>query len=220
MDGKVITIYQLSFFTPDYSPLPSGSVPLVGGGIDSYVSLGTGLLKASSLMGCFLLQPQKVSQSVNMISPFPHEQTDSWILSTPSDIDTHGEQMSLSPAELAYKAFQIASESLVTLVSANGTTAPPITAPSFDPLNQVLSVDEAIREITRLEERPWEDSHHHVSTYDSDMMTLQILSPDTHEIISSPYTTIQILESEGNRGNISQTLLPDISVMAGIMDRI
>lgn len=106
---------------------------------------------------------------VNMLSSIPHEQTDPWILPAPSDIDTYEEQMSLSPAELAYEAIQIASESPVTLVSANGTIAPPITAPSFDPLNQVLSVDEAIREITRLEERPWEDSHHHVWISDSNM---------------------------------------------------
>ena len=57
LDEKVITVDQLSFCTPDYSPLPSGSVPLVGGGTDSYVSIGTGLLKASSRMGCFPLQP-------------------------------------------------------------------------------------------------------------------------------------------------------------------
>jgi len=55
LDGKIITIDQLSLCTPDYSPLPSGSVPLVAGGTDSYVSLGTGLLKTSSLMGCFPL---------------------------------------------------------------------------------------------------------------------------------------------------------------------
>ena len=58
--------------------------------------------------------------------------------------------MPLSPAELACKAIQIASKSPVTLVSANDTTAPPITAPSFDQLNQVLPMDEAIREITSL----------------------------------------------------------------------
>ena len=55
LDGKVVTVDQLSFCTPDYSPLPSRFVPLVGGGTDSYASLGIGLLKASSLMGCFPL---------------------------------------------------------------------------------------------------------------------------------------------------------------------
>ena len=115
---------------------------------------------------------------VNMLSSIPHENTDPWILPAPSDIDTYGEKMPLSVAEPPYQAIQFASESPVTLVSANGTTTPPITAPSFDPLNQVLPKDDFIREIMCLEERPWEDSHHRVSISNSDMMPLQILSPD------------------------------------------
>lgn len=88
---------------------------------------------------------------VNMLSSIPHEQTDPWILLAPSNIDTYGEKISLSLVELAYKAIQFTSKSSVTLVSANNTTAPPVPAPSFDPLNQVLPMDEAIREITNLE---------------------------------------------------------------------
>ena len=110
--------------------------------------------------------------------------------------------MPLSLVELACKAIQIASKSLVTLVLAYRTTAPPINAPSFHPLNQFLPTDEAIREIMSLEERPWEDSHHHVSISDSNTMPLQILSSDTPEIVSSPYTTIQTLDSKGNMGNL------------------
>lgn len=75
---------------------PSSGVP------DSYISLGTGLLKASSLMGCFPLQLSKVSQTVNMLSSIPHEQTNPWILPAPSNLDTYGEQMLLSPIDLAY----------------------------------------------------------------------------------------------------------------------
>lgn len=122
---------------------------------------------------------------INMLSSIPHEQTDPWILPAPSDIDTYGEKMSLSPAQLAYQAIQCASKSPINLVSANGTTIPPIAALSFDPLNQVLMMYEAIREITRLEEKPWEDSHHHMSIFGSDMMPLQILSHNAHEIVSS-----------------------------------
>ena len=55
LDGKVITVDQLSFCTSDYSPLSNGSVPLVGGVTDSFVSISTNLLKASSLMGFFPL---------------------------------------------------------------------------------------------------------------------------------------------------------------------
>jgi len=81
-------------------------------------------------------------------------------------------------------------------------------------------MDEAIREIISLEERPWEDSHHRVLISDSDMMPLQILSPDALEIVSSPYTTIHTLDSEGNMGNISKTLLINIPIMAGTVENI
>lgn len=64
---------------------------------------------------------------VNMLSSIPHEPTNQWILPAPSDIDTYREQMPLSPAELAYEVIQSTSKSSVTLVLANGTTAPPIT---------------------------------------------------------------------------------------------
>jgi len=86
---------QLSFCTPDYSSFPSSFVPLIGGVSDSYVNIGTGLVKASLLMGCFPLQPPQVSQMVNMISSIPHEQTDPWILPAPSDLDTFKEQIPL-----------------------------------------------------------------------------------------------------------------------------
>ena len=52
---KIVTVDQISFCTPDYAMLPSRTVPLIGGFLDSYVSIGTGLLKASSLMGWFPL---------------------------------------------------------------------------------------------------------------------------------------------------------------------
>jgi len=67
LDGKVVIVDQLSFCTPDYSPLPSGYVPLVGGVPNSYINISTGLLKASSLMGCFPLQSPKVSQMITML---------------------------------------------------------------------------------------------------------------------------------------------------------
>jgi len=62
----------------------------------------------------------------------------------PSNIDSYGEQMPLSPIELAYQAIQSASDSLVTLVMNNSTSSASTTAPSSDLLNQVLPLDEAI----------------------------------------------------------------------------
>lgn len=57
LDGKIVTVDQLSFCTPDYATLPSSTIPLIGGFPNSYISIGTGLLKASSLLGCFPLPP-------------------------------------------------------------------------------------------------------------------------------------------------------------------
>jgi len=70
-----------------------------------------------------------------MLSSIPHEKTDPWILPAPSDIDTYGEKIQLSPTESAYQTIQFASESPVTLVLANSTTTPPIKILSFDPIN-------------------------------------------------------------------------------------
>jgi len=74
---------------------------------------------------------------ISKVSTIPHDQTDPWILRTPSNIDSYGEQMFLSPAELVYQAIQSASDSSVTLVTTNGTISPPITPPSNDLLNEV-----------------------------------------------------------------------------------
>lgn len=143
---------QLSFCTPNYSPFLGSIVPLVGGIPNSYVSVGTGLLKASSLIDCFPLPLPEVSHTVSMVSTIPHHPTDPWILPAPSNIDSYGEQMSLSPVEMAYQAIQSASNSPITLVTTNGTISSPTIAPSNDILNQVLPLDEAIQEIMCLEE--------------------------------------------------------------------
>lgn len=60
LDGKEVTVDQLSFCTPNYSTLLGSFVPLVGGVPNSYVSLSANLLKAYSLIYCFPLQLSKV----------------------------------------------------------------------------------------------------------------------------------------------------------------
>ena len=135
---------QLSFYTPDYATLPSSTVPLIGGVTDSYVSIGTGLLKASSLLGFFPLPPPQIPNTVAMISTFSDGSIDPWIIPTPSKIDSYGDQMPLSPAELAYKAIQIASEPSTNTVSTAGTNLPPITVLSKDLLNEVWPTNKVI----------------------------------------------------------------------------
>ena len=71
-----------------------------------------------------------------------------------------------------------------------------------------------------LEERPWGEFHHHASTVDSEAIKTEIPSFDQPEIVPSSYTTVHTIDSEGNMGNLSKTLLIDISVKTGIMENI
>lgn len=128
--------------------------------------------------------------------------------------------MPLSPAELAYQAIQITSEPSTTLVSTNGANLPPITVLFKYLLDEVLPSDEAIREVMSLEEWTWGEFHHRASMFDSDAITTQIPSFDPPGIIPSVYTSVQIIDSEGNMINISKNMLIDISVKMGIVENI
>ena len=52
--GKIVTIDQLDFCTPDLHGQHTNNVPFVEGLKLSYESVGVGLIKDSSLMGYFL----------------------------------------------------------------------------------------------------------------------------------------------------------------------
>lgn len=52
LDGRIGIVDNFFFCTLYYAPLPSESLPLVGGIPNSYVNIGTSLLKDSSMMGC------------------------------------------------------------------------------------------------------------------------------------------------------------------------
>ena len=56
--------------------------------------------------------------------------------------------------------------------------------------------------------------------FDSNVITTKIPSFDPPKIIPSIYMTVQTIDSEGNMGNISKTMLIDISVKMGIMENI
>ena len=55
---------------------------------------------------------------------------------------------------------------------------------------------------------------------DSEAIKTEIPSFDQPEMVPSAYTTIQTIDSEGNMGNISKTMLIDISVKTGIVENI
>jgi len=127
-------------------------VPLAGGIPDSYVSVGTDLLKGSSLLGFFPLPPPEVPQMICMVSIIPHDPTNPWILLTSSDIDSYGEHIPLSLADLAYQVIDSTSDSSASLVTTNDTASSPIMDPSNDLLDEFLPLGEAIQDIMSLEE--------------------------------------------------------------------
>jgi len=92
--GKIVTIDQLSFFA---SSLLDGNVLYVKHSGAPFESVGAGLFKDSAFMGIFPLPPPHVA-SINMISV----KSDSWVIPAPDIVDTCGEVMSLSPAEVNY----------------------------------------------------------------------------------------------------------------------
>ena len=55
---------------------------------------------------------------------------------------------------------------------------------------------------------------------DSDVIKTKIPSFDPPEMVPSAYTTVQTIDSEGNMGNISKTMIIDISVKTGIVENI
>lgn len=126
--------------------------------------------------------------------------------------------MLLSSAELAYQGIQSASTSPINLAITDGTTLLPITALPLDPCDQLLSTDEAIKEIMSFGEQHWEEWHIRGSTSDSDMMPLQVLPSDTKEIISTPYTSIQTLGVDENMDDTSRSLPIDSSVTTRTME--
>jgi hypothetical protein len=71
--GKIVTIDQLAFCTPDLGSNVGSNVPFVGDTQQSYMSVGVGMFKDSSLMGTFPLPPPPPTTNIspiNMISSF------------------------------------------------------------------------------------------------------------------------------------------------------
>ena len=98
--GKIVTVDQLAFFASS----SEGNIPFVEHTSKSYESLGAGLFKDPSLMGVFPLPPPNVA-SINMITI----RSDPWILPPTDQVESWGNEMQLSPAELNYVKIVAAS---------------------------------------------------------------------------------------------------------------
>lgn len=141
--GRIVIVDQFSFCTLDYSPLPSGTIPLVGGIPDSNVNVGTifwrflpwWIFSSPSTWGSTdgfygLHHSSWPNRSLNPLDPFKH-----WLLWRKNSIIT---------SWLAYQDIQSALYSSITLVMTNGAISPPWTVRSNDLLDEVLPTNEAI----------------------------------------------------------------------------
>ena len=72
--GRIVTIDQLDFCTPDVTTSMANNIPMLGQSPPPYPSIGVGMLKDSSLMGIFpSTLPNIDTMMVNMIVSFDYE---------------------------------------------------------------------------------------------------------------------------------------------------
>jgi hypothetical protein len=169
--GKIVTIDQLDYCTPDALTQMTNNIPFLGDSKITYESVGVGLLKDSSLMGTFPapLPPtmQRIAM-INMTSTMAHQSYESsypWIMPSPLEFDALGDTMPLSPAEAEYDAIQSTSPSpddqhlLVSMTYSLPSWLDSLSS-TFDYILHIFPSDESIMEMLSIEEAPWDDNHH------------------------------------------------------------
>jgi hypothetical protein len=116
--GKIVTVDQLDFCTPDARTPATNNTPFLGDHKITYEIVGVGLLKYSILMGTFPT-PLPLSTNhisiVDMISTMTYqslESSDPWIVPSPLEFDALGDTMPLSPTETSYVDIHSTSPSL------------------------------------------------------------------------------------------------------------
>jgi hypothetical protein len=214
--GKVVTVDWLAFFSFDSH---TSNVPLIEKTPIGYENVGVGILKDSMLMGAFPIPPPDIPPpfvaSINMISTSVDatlESYDPWLVTILEECLHYGDQMPLSPMELAYQVIQSTSPSPHSLFDT-----------SLNPFHTIFPTDEMIMAIMFVEDTPWDDGHDH---------SILFLEPETiesYQWISNLSTVITIppvseptrnVLYEGNLGNISPTIPLDISIKHGIVENV
>ena len=166
--GKIISINQLDYCTPNLWFDSTSNAPLVSESYKVPKLIGVGLSKYPYLMGVFSLPvPDAVVVQINMISSVSTHLGDPWVIPNPSEVKSYGDTMPLSSAESSYSMIQseIASnvcfsqEDELAQYSFLQWQAIP-SSPSHDFLSETLLSDESILEAMIMSERPWEDHCH------------------------------------------------------------
>jgi hypothetical protein len=151
--GKIVTIDQLDYCTPNTHTLATNNIPFLGDHKITYESIGVGLLKYSSLMGTFptpLPPTTHHISTINMISTTAYqslESSDPWVVPSPLEFDEIGDAMPLSPIEASYTAIQFSSPSSNDqhLLAPNSYSMPSWLTPlssAFDCISKIFPSDE------------------------------------------------------------------------------
>jgi hypothetical protein len=169
--GKIVTIDQLDYCTPDAHTPATNNIPFLGDSNITYESVGVGILKYSSLMVTFPAPHPSSTQhiaTINMISTMAYqsfESSDPWVVPSPLEFDALGDTMPLSLYEASYDEIQSASPSLDDqhLLASDTYSLPSwlnSLSSTFDYILQIFPLDESIMEMISIDEVPWEDNHH------------------------------------------------------------
>ena len=154
---------------------------------------------------------------------------DLWILPPIDQVESWGDEMSLSSAELNY--VEIIAASAPSPEPAPSSKVPDSFDPSSwlgnetssDPLKEIFPSDEAIIETMSPKEPPWHDSHHRSSFLPAyqDMLTcLERFDPCLQfQTLKTPIQVYQV-SYEGNMEKITKKQNIDISVKTGIVENI
>eukprot|EP00253_Pinus_taeda_P028434 PITA_28434 len=193
---KIVTIDQLTYFSSD--PSSAESIQHVGKTVIPYKDVGVGLVKDSGLLGTFSFRPPSVQSpfaTIHMISSKSILLDDPWVFPFNSEVDSLGDDMPLSPFEVAYQSQQ--------------------------PFSETVHTDEQIRELLSVDALPWEDLHHRSSFLpEIDHFENDFSSIFTAEYVQEPQNPLKHPDFEQNLANISRTVPIDISVKPGIVENI
>jgi hypothetical protein len=94
---------------------------------------------------------------------------------------------------------------------------------TFDNILHIFPLNEYIMEILSIKEAPWDDKHHRSSFLPNlDDIEKGISCIFSSDIVESPQYPIPTQDtiSEGNLGNISSTIIVELSIKEGIVEKI
>jgi hypothetical protein len=175
--GKIVTIDQLDYCTPDLRANPSTNMPFIGDSSGGYKGVGIGMFKDSSLMGIFPLPAPDTTHiaPMNMISSFTSRSLgsfDPWVVPHLEDVDSYGASMPLTTGRYCRSEIPSTSVDIGQQIHPHmecDQPTPPIrvvdSLSSHDILDTKFPSEEAILEVMASIENPKDDVNHRESYF-------------------------------------------------------